>query len=162
MADWLPRLGFTLFPFIGAAFGRAITKKSQDWYDTLKKPSWRPPKWAFPVAWSYLYGTMGYASFVIWNTGGFSGGSRNALILYGAQLAVNWAWTPIFFGAKNLGGGVATISVLWGLVAATGYEFYKIKPWAGYAFLPYLAWVSLATTLNYRTWKLNPKSIKDN
>ena len=114
------------------------------------------------MAWSYLYGTMGYASYVIWNTGGFNGGSRNALILYGTQLAVNWAWTPIFFGAKNLGGGVATISVLWGLVAATGYEFYKIKPWAGYAFLPYLAWVSLATALNYRIWKDNPKSIKDN
>ena len=94
----------------------------------------------------------------------FNGSSQNALILYGAQLAVNWAWSPIFFGAKNLGGGFATISVLWGLVAATvtGYEFFMIKPWAGYAFLPYLAWVSLATTLNGRTWKLNPKSIKDN
>ena len=27
---------------------------------------------------------------------------------------------------------------------------------------PILRHVSLATTLNYRTWKLNPKSIKDN
>ena len=36
MADWLPRLGFTLFPFIGAAFGRAINKKKQDWLDIVE------------------------------------------------------------------------------------------------------------------------------
>ena len=49
MADWLPQLGFTLFPFIGAAigraitfpfigaaFGRAINKKKQDWLDIVE------------------------------------------------------------------------------------------------------------------------------
>ena len=51
-------------------------------------PSWRTPKWAckienisflsrnvkvllsVPVVWSYLYVTLGYASYVIWNAGG--------------------------------------------------------------------------------------------
>ena len=127
-----------------------------------KKPSFQPPKWAFPVVWTYLFVTMGYASYIVWNAGGgFNGPAQKALILYGAKLAVNWTWSPICFGMRNLGGGFATLTVLWGLVAATGYEFYKIQPWAGYTFVPYLAWVTLACALNYRVWKDNPQSIKD-
>ena len=70
-------------------------------FQTIVKPSWRPPKKAFGPVWTTLYASMGYASYLVWNaSGGF--GSR-AMVLYGGSILLNWAWTPLFFGYHKLG-----------------------------------------------------------
>ena len=116
----------------------------------------------FPVAWSYLYVTMvvprmSFGTQVVSFQWKFK-----VLKMRWFYMVLNWLSIGLGRQSFSVPRIWATISVLWGLVAATGYDFFKIKPWAGYTFLPYLAWVSLATTLNYRAWKLNPRSIKDN
>ncbi|KNZ50019.1 uncharacterized protein VP01_463g7 [Puccinia sorghi] len=93
---------------IGSLVG-LITKKSiKTWYPTLKKPKGQPPRWAFPVAWTYLYGSMGYASHLITQSLNSTPSyldaadqANAALTLYFGQLALNFIWTPIFFGLKK-------------------------------------------------------------
>ena len=93
------------------------------------------------------------------------GGDSTTLGLYAAQLALNWAWTPIFFGLHDLRLAAAEISALWVAVAACGLKFYSVNTAAGLLFAPYLAWVSLATALTFSLWRRNgdkPEPTKDN
>lgn len=106
---------------------------------------------AFGPVWTGLYAGMGYASYLAWR----DGASTAALASYAVQLALNWAWTPIFFGLHDLRAAALEVSVLWLAVAATGLQFYSVNSAAGLLFLPYQAWVSLATALTISVWHRN-------
>ena len=152
----------TLLPFAGAIPGSIITRNNiKAWYEHLERPSWRPPNWAFGPVWTGLYAGMGYASSLIYQ----EGADPTALGLYASQLALNWAWTPIFFGMHNVKLAFFEISALWVNVAVCGLKFYSINKTAGLLFVPYLAWVTLATALTFNVWKKNgdkpePESVK--
>nr|CAD7204922.1 unnamed protein product [Timema douglasi] len=60
---------------------------------------------------------------------------------------------PLLNGATSL----AEISVLWVNVAACVYTFHQVNQIAGYILLPYLAWLSVASALNYVIWRDNPE-----
>ena len=93
----LPSVGGFVLNSFGGSPG------NDKWFEGLKFPSFRPPNWVFPPVWTALYSSMGYASYVIYKQGGgFKGPARIPLILYGSQLALNWAFIPVFSGVKNL------------------------------------------------------------
>jgi len=145
-------IGATLIPFIGGGLGSIITRKNIPvWYKNLKKPWFTPPNWVFGPAWSTLYASMGYASYLVYRDGGgFQGDGSKALILYGTQLALNWAWTPIFFGAHKLKLALGELVCTDVAAALTMYSFFQINTVAGMLMVPYQLWLTLATALNYR------------
>lgn len=124
------------------------------WYLTLVKPSWNPPSWIFGPAWTTLYAFMGVAAALVWKQRTFPG-AKTALWFYGIQLALNVLWSILFFGLKNPELAFAEIVVLLIMIIATTVLFWRINPWAGVLMLPYIAWVSFATYLNYTIWRLN-------
>jgi translocator protein len=110
-----------------------------------------------------LYSGIGYASYLVWKQGGgFGGPAKLPLVLYAVQLGLNWAWTPIFFGKKDLKWSTVEILALSGAAAATGVAFHRISPLAGMLFVPYLAWLALASALNITIYRNNPpEAIED-
>ena len=93
-----------------------------DWYAALKKPSWNPPGWSFGPVWSALYTRMAVAAWLVWKRGGFAD-QRRPLTLFLAQLALNAAWTPLFFGLHWTGVAFAEIVLLWIAIAGTPAAF---------------------------------------
>ncbi|KAI5756027.1 translocator protein isoform X2 [Diaphorina citri] len=162
MSSWQVA-GAILLPNLGGITSSLLVRNEiKTWYETLKRPSWRPPNYLFGPVWTALYCGMGYASYLVWRDGGgFLGPAKIPLALYGTQLALNWAWSPIFFGLHKLDWALGEISVLWVTVAASGYKFHEVNKTAGYLMVPYLAWLTLATALNYVIWRDNPKSIAE-
>lgn len=82
------------------------------------------------------------------------------LIMYGTNIVANWAWTPIFFGAKSPKWALAEIQLINITAVGLVYHFYVINPTAGYLIIPYCLWLCLATTLNYVIYRDNKERPK--
>ncbi|ANM31609.1 hypothetical protein ABI59_21665 [Acidobacteria bacterium Mor1] len=139
---------------IGGA-GSALTNVSvKTWYPTLTKPSWNPPDAAFPIVWTTLFVMMGISAWLVWRRRRLVRVDR-ALILFAVQLALNIAWSALFFTLRNPGLAFAEILMLWVMIAATAAAFFKVSRLAGWLLVPYLAWVGFAAVLNFTIWRLN-------
>ena len=143
--------------FIAACFLAALTGalfRPGDWYERLKKPSWRPPNRLFAPVWTALYLMIAVAGWLIGRQAGFVGAGL-PLAAYALQLILNAAWSPLFFGLRRPDIGFIDIVLVWVSVIATIVLFYPIDVAAALLLVPYLAWVSFATALNFAIWRLN-------
>lgn len=144
---------------LGIASGKiANSGYGNQWFDALTKPSIMPPGWAFPVAWTTLYIVMGIALALVLDMRGAKG--RNvAILLFVIQLALNLAWSPVFFAMHRimLAFGLIVAIFLW--AALTTIAFWKIRRVAGVLMLPYLAWLLFAGLLNWQIHQLNPNGL---
>jgi len=98
---------------------------------------------------------MALAAWLVW--------SENAvapvlvpLAFYGIQLALNSLWSYIFFTRRDLSKALVEIIALWVMILITTVLFWNVSQLAGIMMIPYISWVSVASGLNYRLWKLNP------
>jgi tryptophan-rich sensory protein len=132
----------------GSGYGNA-------WFDSLLKPPFMPPGWAFGVAWTTLYVLMGLALAMIL-AAPRTPTRRTALTLFFVQLAVNFAWSPVFFGAHDIDLGKIMIIVMLVIALAAASLFRRIRPVAGWLLVPYLLWLCFAFALNSSIGALNP------
>ncbi|XP_046667190.1 translocator protein-like [Homalodisca vitripennis] len=162
MCPW-PIVGAIALPHLGASLSVRFVGDWKPWYDSLKRPSWTPPGSVIGSVWTCLYTGMGYASYLVWKEGGgFNGPAQIPLAMYGTQLALNFAWSPLFFGKHALKESFFEVLLLDAAAAGTAYLFYQVSPLAGYLFIPYLMWLGVASTINYRIWKDNPSPSRNN
>ncbi len=137
----------------GAAAATGAMFQPGKWYETLVKPSWTPPDWLFPVAWTTLYLCMSFAAMRV----ALGPDNEIALALWGLQIALNTLWSPVFFGLHRLTAAMVIIACLWLAVAATTAAFWMVDTVAGMFFVPYLVWVTIASALNLSVLRLNPE-----
>ena len=125
------------------------------WFAGLTKPSVMPPGWAFGVVWPVLYVLLGLALAMVLALPP-SPRRKLALTLFFAQLALNFAWSPIFFAGHDIALAKIVIFLMAVLAAAAAGQFMRLRRPAGLIMLPYLAWLVFAGTLNATIENLNP------
>ena len=148
---------FYFLVFLSASAAAAATGSvflPGKWYQSLKKPSWTPPKKAFPIVWTALYVISAIAATRI----ALGENPAPGLALWSLQIALNTLWTPVFFGARRMAMGMVVIAVLWFVLAITTVVFLQTDLLAGLLMLPYFAWIGLAAALNWRIWRDNRES----
>ncbi|MCF7954439.1 MAG: tryptophan-rich sensory protein [Phycisphaerae bacterium] len=138
---------------VGALFMDSDTLTS--WYAQLQKPSITPPGWVFGPVWTLLYFMMSVSLFLVWKKGLGDPGIKAAVCVFLLQLALNAAWTPLFFGFHMIFAALVVIVFLFLAILAAIIFFKKISFLAAMLLVPYLIWVGYASVLNALIWHLN-------
>ena len=142
----------SILVFITACSGALF--KPGAWYQSLKKPSWTPPNWAFPLVWSVLYIMIAAAGWIIWQVEGYG----PTVIVWSLNLALNALWSALFFGAKRMDLAFVNVCLLWLTTALFIVLALQISGFAAMLFVPYLIWVTIAACLNRAVWMMNANS----
>lgn len=141
-------LSVIVVELLGAAGAWFTSNVVDTWYADLVKPAGAPPNWVFAPVWTILYALIGISFALIWHRTDEAGPRRRAVIPFFVQLALNLAWTPIFFGAQQMAAALAVIVTLLAAIAWTIRRFSRVSVLAAWLLAPYLAWVGYATYLN--------------
>jgi benzodiazapine receptor len=152
---WFMLIVFLFICLGGASVASFLTARGvREWYPHLRKPPGTPPGFVFGPVWSVLYILMAVSVWLVWREYGWRGGG-SALLLFFAQLALNMAWSGIFFGARLPGVAFAEIVILWLAILFNIVVFHWLTPIAALLLVPYLFWVTYASYLNFGIWRLN-------
>lgn len=132
-----------------AGLGAAVSSGSENvWYYALEKPGLTPPDIIFSVVWPVLFALMALGAILVRMRAGSFAACSAALGLYFTQLAVNLAWSWLFFGFHEVRIAMVTLIVLWLLIIVMIRAFSKHSVAAGVLQVPYLLWISFAGYLN--------------
>lgn len=156
----LPALAaFIAIPLVTGTISSLLTMDAMTRFGDLNQPLLSPPAWLFPVAWTVLYVLMGVASYLIFTHVPQTDEERRlrlvALVLYALQLAVNFAWSPVFFGLQAYWVALAMLALMWAHILALVVIAFRLNTLTGACLVPYLAWSTFAGYLNAGVALLN-------
>jgi tryptophan-rich sensory protein len=143
-------LALFMIVVVGVGFAIGLTVRPGEWYQSLAKPFFTPPPWVFGPVWTLVYLLIAVAGWRVALTEGFR---SKPFSLWGAQMFLNWLWTPVFFGAHLIAPGLATILAL--LFVVLMFMIVVTDRVAFWCFGVYLIWLSYASVLNASILVLN-------
>ncbi len=143
-----------LIPVLTGLIGSVFTTSAlSTWYAGLNKPLFTPPNWAFAPIWLTLYSLMGVALYINWREK--TDQAKFNVQLFFVHLLLNFLWTPVFFGAKDIFLALEIIIALWAIIVVMIDNFWNVNRTSALILFPYLLWVTYAAFLNYFIWRLN-------
>jgi benzodiazapine receptor len=143
--------------FAAGGIGALFTTQDSisTWYTQLQKPDITPPAWVFGPVWTILYLLMAISAFLVWNSAQDYSKVRQALVWFLIQLALNAAWTLLFFGFHLVFAAFLDILLLWLVILVTIFAFASVSVTAAMLLVPYFLWVGFAAILNGSIYHLN-------
>ncbi|MCI5970486.1 MAG: tryptophan-rich sensory protein [Oscillospiraceae bacterium] len=132
-----------------------LTRNTQDFYNSLIKPSFAPPSYVFGIVWTILYILIGIASFLVVKGGIENSGVTEAFKAYIFNLVMLFLWPLVFFNLNNLWLSLLIIIIALFTAVSVFFKFYSINKAAGYLYLPLVLWILFATVLNISIWWMN-------
>lgn len=155
LIDW-GLMGFVAVNVLAAMSGAVF--KPGAWYETLAKPWWNPPKWAFPVAWTLIFALIALSGWTAWLAAGGVLAAPLAFAVYVLQLALNAGWSAVFFGLKRPDLALVEVGFMFLAILINVILFFQISAAAGWLMVPYLLWTAFAARLNHKIMVLNPRN----
>ncbi|WP_414045314.1 TspO/MBR family protein [Macrococcus equi] len=138
-------------PLAGGLIVGRLTAKAQEDYKEFKQPPFSPPAAAFPIVWPILYTSMGVAYHLATK----SSKDQSLTKAHYTQLALNYAWSLLYFNLKLRGTALIESYCLLAAAIITAQKFYRVNKVSGFMLIPYVCWLSYASYLNGGSWILN-------
>jgi len=136
---------------VGGGLAVGYLARPGAWYAGLRKPAFNPPNRAFGPVWTVLYVLIAVAGWRVYA----AAGGEAALIVWIVALALNFLWSPTFFGLRRPTVALAIVIGLLATIIVFIVVSWPIDLAAALLFLPYFAWVAFATILNAAVVRLN-------
>jgi tryptophan-rich sensory protein len=144
---------------VTAVAGGLASRPAQSvWYAKLRKPSFQPPRQAFPIVWPILYADIAVVSASTIDQledqrqPGKARAYRIALVL---NLLLNGSWSWLFFNRRKLGASAVAAAVLTASSADLTRRAIEVQSSRGAPLVLYPLWCAFATLLSTRIWWLN-------
>ena len=157
--NWSPEflwpLGIASCVAIVVAIAGGVLTETGAWYDALKKPSWKPPDWAFGPVWTTIFVLAVIATALAWEAAAGTGARPLIFWALAINAVLNIAWSGIFFKMRRPDWALREVVLLWFSILSLILVLGSVSTLAGVLLVPYLLWVSTATFLNLRIVQLN-------
>lgn len=157
--NWTPEflwpLGIASGVAVVVAIAGAVLTETGAWYDSLKKPAWKPPDWAFGPVWTTIFVLAVIATAIAWDAAAGTGARPLIFWALAINAVLNIAWSGIFFKLRRPDWALGEVVLLWLSILSLILVLGSVSTLAGVLLVPYLLWVSTATFLNLRIVQMN-------
>ncbi len=118
------------------------------WYQSLRKPDWKPPDLAFGPIWTVIFALAAAAGVIGWRRAETRSRREWLIALFLMNGFLNVLWSLLFFRLQRPDWALTEVAALWVSVALLIGFFWRFARLCSLLLAPYLLWVSIASALN--------------